>query len=368
MDLPQIDDYQSLFIEDVPLLDVRAPVEFQQGAFPNASNVPLIDNEERHAIGIRYKESGQDQAIELGHQLVKGDIKESRVNTWAEFTRQYPQGALYCFRGGMRSRISQQWIYDKTGVVYPRIKGGYKALRRYLIDELNIACREIQPIILSGRTGVGKTLLLNRIRQKVDLEALFVHRGSAFGKHITPQPSQIDIENTLAIELLKLRGKNVIKLVLEDEGTNIGSRRLPECIFSKMTQSPLILLEAGIEQREEIVFEEYIINALAEYQGVLGDDKGFDSWAGNLTTALEKIQRRLGGLRYQNLKAILEDAINRHCKENQAEHHKTWIRVLLAEYYDPMYDYQLSKKADRVVFRGERDYVLDYLNREQNVC
>jgi len=367
MDLPQINDYQRLFIEDVPLLDVRAPVEFLQGAFPNANNVPLINNEERQAIGIRYKEMGQDKAIELGHQLVTGELKEHRVDAWAEFARRHPHGALYCFRGGMRSKISQQWIYDKIGVVYPRIKGGYKALRRYLINELSVTAEEIQPIILSGRTGVGKTLLLDQIHHKVDLEAVFMHRGSAFGKHVQPQPGQIDIENKLSIEFLKHRCNSVNKLVLEDEGANIGSRRLPECIFSKMKQSPLILLEAGIEQRVEIVYVEYILNALAEYQGLLGSDKGFDSWAGNLTQALEKIQRRLGGLRHQSIKSIMEDAIFRHRNQGQPEHHKSWIRGLLVEYYDPMYDYQLSKKTHRVVFRGEREDVVYYLKREYDI-
>ncbi|MGD8594962.1 MAG: tRNA 2-selenouridine(34) synthase MnmH, partial [Gammaproteobacteria bacterium] len=67
MDLPQIDDYQHLFISDTPLLDVRAPVEFQQGAFPQAKNFPLINDDERQAIGIRYKQQGQTEAIELGH-------------------------------------------------------------------------------------------------------------------------------------------------------------------------------------------------------------------------------------------------------------------------------------------------------------
>jgi tRNA 2-selenouridine synthase len=367
MDLPQIEDYQRLFMEDVPLLDVRAPVEYMQGSFPNTRNVPLINDEERQAIGIRYKEMGQDKAIELGHQLVKGDIKEHRVNTWAEFTRQFPHGALYCFRGGMRSKISQQWIFEKTGVVYPRIKGGYKALRRYLIDELALTAASILPIILSGRTGVGKTVLLNRIHHKIDLEDVYRHRGSAFGKHVSPQPSQIDIENKLSIELLKLRHNGVDKLVLEDEGANIGSRRLPESLILKMKQAPLVLLEAGIEQRVNIVFEEYIVNALAEYQEYFGEDKGFSSWADNLLTALERIQRRLGGTRYQNAKSIMEDAINRHRKENHPEHHKTWIRILLQEYYDPMYDYQLSKKADRVIFRGECEDIMDYLNRTQNV-
>ena len=49
--LPEIDDYRRLFLEDVPLLDVRAPVEFAQGAFPAAENHPLINDAERHEIG-----------------------------------------------------------------------------------------------------------------------------------------------------------------------------------------------------------------------------------------------------------------------------------------------------------------------------
>jgi len=128
MNLPQIDDYRSILLSNTPLLDVRAPVEFNQGAFPLAENFPLINNQEREAIGIRYKKQGQDEAIKLGHELVQGDIKQQRVNHWQDFFTQHPQGVLYCFRGGMRSKISQQWIYEQTGQVYPRIKGGYKAM------------------------------------------------------------------------------------------------------------------------------------------------------------------------------------------------------------------------------------------------
>ena len=136
MELPQIDDYRSILLNDIPLLDVRAPVEFDQGAFPLAENFPLINDQEREEIGIRYKNLGQDEAIRLGHELVQGDSKSQRVTHWQNFFEQYPQGVLYCFRGGMRSKITQQWIYEQTGKIFPRVKGGYKAMRRFLIDEL----------------------------------------------------------------------------------------------------------------------------------------------------------------------------------------------------------------------------------------
>lgn len=366
IELPQLDDYRSLFLNNTPLLDVRAPVEFNQGAFPFTANVPLMNDQERTDIGIRYKNSGQDEAIKLGHELVQGEIKDERVNHWADFFQQHPEGVLYCFRGGMRSKISQQWIYEKTGIIYPRIKGGYKAMRRFLIDELEASIQSIEPIILSGRTGIGKTLLLKKLTQQIDLEGIFHHRGSVFGKHVTPQPTQIDIENSLSIELLKHLHQGHTKIVLEDEGSNIGSRRLPESLVKKMKQSPIVLLEASIDERIDITFQEYIIESLAEHQSYYGEEQGFQCWSEQLLDSIDKIQRRLGGLRHKELKALLTNAIQQQIS-GDAESHKEWIKVLLVDYYDPMYDYQLSKKQERVIFKGTQSEVLNFLTKEYKI-
>ncbi len=367
MDLPQIDDYRSILLNDIPLLDVRAPVEFNQGAFPLAENHPLIDNREREDIGIRYKDRGQDAAIKLGHELVQGEIKSQRISHWQSFFEQHPQGVLYCFRGGMRSKISQQWIYEKTGVIYPRIKGGYKAMRRFLIDELEASCRRINPVMLGGRTGIGKTILLQELKQQIDLEGIYHHRGSVFGKHVTPQPSQIDIENKLSIELLKLLSKQYSQIVFEDEGSNIGSRLIPDVLFKKMKQSPLILLEANVDERVNITFQEYIIESLAEHQRYNGDEAGFTSWSEQLQLSIDKIQRRLGGVRYKQLKALLVDAIQQQISTGDIDSHKEWIKVLLVDYYDPMYDFQTEKKLDRIIFRGSQEAVLAYLKQQYQI-
>ena len=362
MDLPQIDDYRSLFLNQTPLLDVRAPVEFSQGAFPFAENFPLINDKERKTIGIEYKNMGQDDAIKLGHSLVQGEIKDQRVNHWQSFFKQHPQGALYCFRGGMRSKISQQWIYEKTGIIFPRVKGGYKAMRRYLIDELENSVNLIQPIILGGRTGIGKTRLLDKLKQKIDLEGLLHHRGSVFGKHVTAQPPQIDIENNLSISLIRHLENKISHIVFEDEAPNIGSRRIPEVLFNKMQLSPLIQLEATVDERIDITFQEYIIEALAEHQQHYGNQVGFEKWSEQLIEAIDKIQRRLGGVRHKQLKSLLTYAIDQQRDNNITEYHQQWIRSLLVDYYDPMYDYQFSKKIDRVVFKGSHDEVLEFLS------
>ena len=367
MELPQIDDYRSILLNDIPLLDVRAPVEFIQGAFPYAENHPLINNQEREEIGIRYKEQGQEEAIKLGHQLVHGEIKSQRITHWQNFFEQHPKAVLYCFRGGMRSKISQQWLYEQTGIVYPRIKGGYKAMRRFLIDELETSAQAINPVMIGGRTGIGKTRLLLKLKQQIDLEGIFHHRGSVFGKHVTEQPSQIDIENKLSIELLKLRKQEHTSIAIEDEGTNIGSRDIPTVLFNRMKQSPMILLEASIEQRIDITHQEYIVESLAEHQKHKGIEAGLQSWSEQLQTSIDKIQRRLGGVRYKELKEILSDAIEQQVLTGDSEHHKTWIKPLLVDYYDPMYDYQTEQKLDRVIFRGQQEEVIDYLKEHYEI-
>jgi len=155
-DLPETDDLLSLFLEDVPLLDVRAPVEFADGAFPHAVNAPLIDDAERHEIGKTYKNLGQDAAIELGLKLVSGEKKTKRIAAWRTFAQRHPNGVLYCFRGGLRSKTAQQWLAE-ADITLPRVKGGYKALRRFLIDQLAENARIMRPVVIGGSTGVVKT-------------------------------------------------------------------------------------------------------------------------------------------------------------------------------------------------------------------
>ena len=62
---PDTQDYLSILLSNTPLLDVRAPVEFAQGSFPCVTNLPLMNDEERHLVGLKYKNAGQDKAIIL---------------------------------------------------------------------------------------------------------------------------------------------------------------------------------------------------------------------------------------------------------------------------------------------------------------
>lgn len=361
VELEQIDDLRVLFLNDVPLIDVRAPVEFAEGSFPNAENHPLIDDEERHRIGLTYKELGQDDAIALGERLVSGPRKAARVDAWRRFLQRHPHAALYCFRGGMRSQISQRWLLDEAGIACPRVRGGYKAMRRFLIDELARNSALCHPIVIGGRTGVGKTRLLQRCSAQIDLEGLAHHRGSAFGHHPQPQPSQIDFENALSIALLKQVDAGNRPFVVEDESRNIGSRHIPDVFFERMASAPLILLEASEEERIAITLQEYVTDALAEFQEVGGEEQGFRDWADYLLHSLDRIRRRLGSDRHAVVRHQLEEAIRQHAASGSLAGHRDWIVALLRDYYDGMYEYQLRNKARRIVFSGTQGAVLDYL-------
>ncbi|HPQ25393.1 MAG TPA: tRNA 2-selenouridine(34) synthase MnmH [Gammaproteobacteria bacterium] len=366
-DLKEIDDLRTLFLNDVPLLDVRAPVEFAEGAFPTAHNLPLIDDAERHQIGITYKEDGQDKAIELGEHLVSGELRQQRIAQWRQFLTRYPDAVLYCFRGGMRSQISQRWLLDSAGLACPRVRGGYKAMRRFLIDQLAVNSAACRPVVIGGRTGVGKTRLLADCRSQIDLEALANHRGSAFGNHPQPQPSQIDFENALSIALLKQVAAGNRPFLVEDESRNIGRRHIPGGIFERLQHAPLVLLEASDEERIAITLQEYVHDALAEFSALYGTDDGFAAWAGYLRDSMQRIRRRLGGDRHTQVNRMLDDAIARHAASGDVTGHADWIAFLLHEYYDGMYEYQLANKADRIVFRGDRRAVLDYLRSDHDI-
>ena len=132
---PDSDDYPRIFLQDVPLIDVRAPIEFQQGAFARAVNLPLMIDSERRAVGTCYKQHGQQAALALGHRTVNGKLREQRTAARLAACAERPAGYIYCFRGGLRSQLVQQWLHE-AGVDYPRITGGYKALRNYLLGVL----------------------------------------------------------------------------------------------------------------------------------------------------------------------------------------------------------------------------------------
>jgi len=352
-------DFRAIIKAKVPLMDVRAPIEFEKGAFNHSVNYPLMNNDERSAVGLCYKKKGQAAAISLGNELVAGQSKVGRLAQWQNFAQSNPQGYLYCFRGGLRSQTVQRWLME-SGVNYPLLIGGYKALRQFLLNELEELA--LHPLmIVAGNTGSGKTPFLTHCANSLDLEGAAGHRGSSFGGFVTPQSSQINFENKLAEQYITGDYSLEHPLILEDEGRLIGSVHLPESLRQAMTLAPIVVIEESLEYRLEQIYQEYIIKMSDSYILTYGIEQGFICFGEYLAQGLFKIRRRLGTERYIQLKAIQCEALTQQLN-GQSHYHLNWLKPLLSEYYDPMYQYQLGLKADRVVFRGNNKQCLAFLN------
>ena len=77
------------------------------------------------------------------------------------------------------------------------------------------------------------------------------------------------------------------------------------------------------------------------------------------------MRKRLGGEQYAKVSEQMERAIEAHRAGDDTEH-RAWIRSLLRDYYDPMYDYQGQKHHQRVVFKGKADEVRAFLTTGQS--
>ncbi|MGE5087036.1 MAG: tRNA 2-selenouridine(34) synthase MnmH [Bacillota bacterium] len=368
------EQFKELFLRETPLIDVRAPVEFAEGSLPGAVNMPILNDEERALIGTTYKREGQDEAVRLGYKIVSGPVKEARVQAWSDYIEKYPRTVVYCFRGGKRSQITQQWLSDNK-IDRPIIEGGYKAVRTFLMEETERYTAAHKFVVISGPTGSGKTHFLKALEGEgpvIDLEGLALHRGSAFGGMGVPQPSQINFENLLAVKMMKLDAEfsPETPVSIEDESRLIGSRSMPLSLFEKIRSSQVVWVDEGLETRVDNIFKDYILDTpigvaadggyrCAEEQEILQSEalKVFARYRNSASA----IRKKLGGLRTQEILADLEFAEREFINSQNLSPNKVWIQKLLVWYYDPLYLGSLERRQMNVLFKGSTKDSLSFV-------
>jgi len=247
-------------------------------------------------------------------------------------------------------------------VACPRIEGGYKALRRFCVESVERLSDPSSLTLIAGKTGVGKTDLLRQLKNHIDLEALANHRGSAFGRHLNPQPAVIDFENQLVINWLRLEVDGVTQVVMEDESRCIGSCSIPLSLWQAFEQCTVVVLEDSLESRACRIRKEYIDQQLNELKKS-GPTEYLKALQTLMQNALGRISRRLGGVRYAAIEQLMEQAFYEQRKSGHSQQHEKWISVLLSEYYDPMYEFQLASKKNRIEYSGDFEQVLRYFNQ-----
>ena len=301
----------------LPIIDVRTPAEFSDGHITGAINIPIFSNEERAAVGTKYKRESKDTAIAQALEYI-AEKTDSYLNELQKQTH-LQDICIYCWRGGFRSE-GMGHLFQTTGKKVYRLEGGYKAYRNYVLDSFKI---KYKLIVIGGMTGSGKTEILEEIgntrEQMLDLEGIANHKGSAFGAlGQADQPTTQQFENDLATQLNGFDIKQ--NIWLEDESRMIGKVKIPDDFFLQMRNTIVIKIEVSKENRINRLIKDYANFSKEE-----------------LINSITNISRRLGGL---NTKKAIE-AI-------EAEYYYTATDIIL-DYYDKTYTYGLSKREGQTV-------------------
>ncbi len=295
------------------IIDVRTPAEFALDHLPGAINCPVLSNEERVVVGTLYKQVSPFAARQRGAQFISRNIAlhlekefEGKPKGW--------QPLIYCWRGGMRSGAMVH-ILRQVGWSAAQLHGGYQAFRRHVVADLERLSPRLHYKVLCGKTGSGKTRLLEALdsmnAQVLDLEKLAEHRGSVLGGIPgQAQPSQKRFETLLWQKLQSFdAGKPVF---IEAESRKIGSVCLPISFAAAMQdKGQLITVEAPFASRVKLLIEDYE-HFLAEPATIK-----------NLLEYLLELRGRETVTRWQNL----------------ADHGEwtTLVQELLERHYDPSY-------------------------------
>jgi tRNA 2-selenouridine synthase len=248
----------SLVAQFDDVLDARSPAEFAEDHVPGAVCSAVLDDAERAQVGTLYKQVSRFAAQRLGAALVARNIARQLETTLADKPRTW-RPLVYCWRGGKRSGALAH-VLREVGWDARVLQGGYKAYRRYVVEQLGERPGRFTFRVVHGVTGSGKSRLLRALRragaQVLDLEELAAHRGSVLG-HLPArsQPSQKMFESQLLAALDRLDPAHVV--YVEGESRKIGQLQVPTALIEALRASECVLLEAPRETRVALLMDEY---------------------------------------------------------------------------------------------------------------
>ena len=240
------------------IIDVRSALEFANDHIPNAVNCPVLTDEQRVQIGTLHKQESAFTARRQGAALIARNIAdhiETRFNARPKDWRPL----IYCWRGGLRSH-AMMTVFNSIGWRAEQLPGGYKTFRHCVINTLEELSNRINFFVLCGPTGVGKSRLLEALKQStaqvLDLEKLANHKGSVLGEPLNgEQPSQKRFESTVCAALQSFDLTEPV--YVESESRRIGNIQIPQTLIDALRRGHCIKLEAELEQRAQFLIDEY---------------------------------------------------------------------------------------------------------------
>lgn len=293
--------------KQLTIVDVRSPSEYGEGTIPGSINIPFFDDKERSQVGTIYKQVGVQEAKALGLRIASNKLP-SLVEQFAALSGPI---ALFCWRGGMRSK-STATVLSLMGIHVYRLLGGVRAYRRWVADGLAHWEWEPECIVINGFTGSGKTRILQQLERKghpvIDLEAMAGHRGSIFG-HIGCEPrNQKQFDADLIEKCMQFRDQPYV--LIEAESNRVGKATLPSFLVAAKERGRMLFVDMPLEMRVEQI--------VSEYQPHLHKSACIE--------AFDRIHKRMHTPIAKEISSALEE--NRF--------HDA-ARLLLVHYYDPRY-------------------------------
>src|SRR5690606_38328030 len=125
------------------------------------------------------------------------------------------------------------------------LDGGYRAFRRRVLADLEHWPAAMHWRVLAGRTGTGKSLILQQLgtdgAQVLDLEAIACHRGSVLGlMPESSQPSQKAFETGLWDAMRRFDHR--LPVFVESESRRVGRCHVPDALIAAMRAAPCTLV------------------------------------------------------------------------------------------------------------------------------
>ena len=306
------------------IIDVRTPSEFKEDHIIGSLNYPVLSDYERELVGTIYKKDSPFQARIIGSSIISRNISKLITKKFSKKPGSW-RPLVYCWRGGQRSRALCV-VMNEIGWRSTQLLGGYKYYRHNVIKQIEKMSSKLKVILISGKTGTGKTKLLHEISkiggQIIDLEKIANHKGSLLGKNLKkPQPSQKLFESQLFNCLCNLNFRK--KVFIEAESSKIGNLHIPKALWNKMLLAKKINIDAPLDSRIN-----FLIN---DYKYVQFDENFFDPF--------------LNGLKNRINNNIMTE-IKHYIKE------KNWellTKSLLENHYDPSYTLNYNKKNHQIL-------------------
>ncbi|MBT3985665.1 tRNA 2-selenouridine(34) synthase MnmH [archaeon] len=312
---------EDCYQKEFTFVDVRSPLEFEEDHIPGAINIPLLSNEERAIVGTIYKKESQQKAVDKGLEFISKSLPDM-VKKYRELKQPI---LIYCFRGGMRSN-SIASLLKSMNFKIEILERGYKDYRRFVREKLENYKIKSKFYILYGLTGSGKTEILEKLDNALDLEGCAQHRGSVFGDINLKPKSQKMFESLLLNRLEELQSKPLI--LTEGESRKIGKVQIPLALWKQMQEATKIKVISPIEERVDRIDKEYNLKLNQK----LIEEK------------LDIIEKYLGKQKTFDIKLLL--------KEDKV---KEVIKTLLLDYYDKLYAHTINSKTYEFEIKNKED-------------